>query len=221
MRRVRRNHTPCSMATINPPHLQDKEKRCRRKKARSGPIKRNRNQQSQKPRCRVFRAVLLRSFAVHDAVRVKKIGIPPKGSTMGNSARKVAAGRVRAALRRNCPRTCVAFIELSITFQSLRSAFERCRQDCQLLAGPVGVSLIQSLVHSRNHHGRIACIFPRGVDACRKPRTVGQSLGYQQSTLGRCGAPDSTWLDLVEDFFCFERTLRPRPESASQPRSLR
>ena len=40
---------------------------------------------------------------VQDEVMVKKIGTPPKGSTMGNNARNVAAADA-GNVRRNCPR---------------------------------------------------------------------------------------------------------------------
>ena len=50
----------------------------------------------------VLNAVRLRSLAVHDDVIVKKMGIPPNGSTMGNSARNVAAAEA-GSVRRKCP----------------------------------------------------------------------------------------------------------------------
>jgi hypothetical protein len=46
----------------------------------------------------VLKAVRLRSLGAQLEVMLKKTGMPPKGSTMGNKARKVAAaeaGRVR------------------------------------------------------------------------------------------------------------------------------
>ena len=50
----------------------------------------------------VLNAVRRRSARVHVDVMVKKIGMPPKGSTIGNSARNVAAAEA-GSVRRNCP----------------------------------------------------------------------------------------------------------------------
>ncbi|MGD0760813.1 MAG: hypothetical protein ABR921_18090 [Candidatus Sulfotelmatobacter sp.] len=51
----------------------------------------------------VFTAVRRRSSGVQVEVMLKKIGMPPKGSTIGNSARNVAAADA-GSVRRNVPR---------------------------------------------------------------------------------------------------------------------
>src|SRR5258708_26919073 len=71
----------------------------------------------------VFKAVRPRSFAVHDEVIEKKMGIPPKGSTIGKSARNVAAAEC-GSVRRNCPRACVASI-LSVGFEWVKDLYPK------------------------------------------------------------------------------------------------
>src|SRR5271157_2164384 len=102
----------------------------------------------------VFTAVRCRSLAVQAEVMAKKIGMPPNGSTMGNSARNVAAAEC-GSVRRNCPRACAVFIALPVSLQHLRSPFERRSQNRQLLPRLSRIPFVESFVHSRNHHRRI------------------------------------------------------------------
>src|SRR5258708_7550733 len=92
------------------------------------PKKRNATRMT-KTQTAVFKAVRWRSLAVQEDVIVKKMGMPPKGSTMGNNARKVAAAEC-GSVRRNCPRACVAFM-LPICLQRLGRALQRRCQDRQ------------------------------------------------------------------------------------------
>src|ERR1700727_45072 len=85
------------LATINPPAIFRTGREMPKKYSTKRPKKRNvtRMTKTQTP---VFIAVRERSLAVQDEVMEKKMGTPPKGSTMGNRARNVAAaewGRVR------------------------------------------------------------------------------------------------------------------------------
>jgi hypothetical protein len=90
------------LATIRPPAIFNTGREIPKKYKTKRPKNRNvtRMAKTQNP---VFSAVRWRSFAVHEAVIVKKIGMPPNGSTIGNSARNVAAAEC-GRVRRNCPR---------------------------------------------------------------------------------------------------------------------
>src|SRR5277367_562163 len=96
------------LATIKPPAIFRTGSEMPKKKSTKRPKNRNvtRITKTQSP---VFKAVRCRSFASQEEVMEKKIGTPPKGSTMGNSARNVAAAEC-GRVRRNCPRAWVAFM---------------------------------------------------------------------------------------------------------------
>src|SRR5271155_2156958 len=93
------------LATISPPAIfktgSEMPKKCSTKRPKNRNVTRMTN--TQRP---VFSAVLRRSCGVQDDVMLKKMGIPPKGSTMGNNARNVAAAEC-GSVRRNCPRAWV------------------------------------------------------------------------------------------------------------------
>src|SRR5580658_422486 len=89
------------LATISPPAIfrkgNEMPKKCRTKRPKNRNVTRMTN--THRP---VFSAVFRRSWAVQEDVMLKKMGMPPKGSTMGNSARNVAAAEC-GSVRRNCP----------------------------------------------------------------------------------------------------------------------
>ena len=90
------------LATINPPAIfrtgSEMPKKCSTKRPKKRKV--TRMTKTQRP---VLKAVFRRSWAVQEDVMLKKIGMPPKGSTIGNSARNVAAAEC-GSVRRNCPR---------------------------------------------------------------------------------------------------------------------
>src|SRR5271169_930055 len=98
------------LATINPPAIFRTGNEMPKKYSTKRPKKRNvtRITNTHNP---VFSAVFRRSWAVQEDVMLKKMGMPPSGSTMGNSARNVAAAEC-GSVRRNCPRAWVAFMSL-------------------------------------------------------------------------------------------------------------
>src|SRR5208283_5767526 len=138
---------------------------------------------------------------------VKKMGMPPKGSTMGNSARNVAAAEA-GRVRRKWPRAW-AEVMLPIPFQRLGRPVERRSQCRQLLARGLAVALVQSLVHARNHDRRITGIFAGRIDGVSKPGTVRQSLRREQRAFGAAQG-------LVQRGDITRRILLPREDLGSR-----
>jgi hypothetical protein len=96
------------LATIRPPAILRTGSEMPKKNSTKRPKKRKMTRMANTQRL-VFTAVFLRSWTVQDDVIVKKMGTPPKGSTMGNRARNVAAAEC-GSVRRNWPRAWVVFM---------------------------------------------------------------------------------------------------------------
>src|ERR1700688_3851940 len=96
------------LATMRPPAILRTGSEIPKKYKTKRPKKRKVTRMT-KTQMAVFRAVRWRSVAVQEEIMGKKMGIPPKGSTMGNSARNVAAAEC-GKVRRTCPRAWVGFI---------------------------------------------------------------------------------------------------------------
>src|SRR5271165_493747 len=169
------------LATISPPAILMTGSEMPKKLRTNRPTNRNVTKIT-KTQTPVLKAVRLRSRAVHADVMVKKMGMPPKGSTMGNSARNVAAAEA-GSVRRKWPRAW-AEVMLPISFQRLGGAVERGGQRRQLLARGLAVAPVESLVHAGNHDRGIAGIFARRINRMAKPGTVRQSLRREQRALG-------------------------------------
>ena len=73
---------------------------------------------------------------------------------------------------------------LPVSFKLPGCTLQRCRQYRQLLPHPLRITLVESFVHSRNHHGGITGVFARSINHMAKPRPVRQSIGDKQSPLG-------------------------------------
>src|SRR5579864_3238474 len=90
------------LATIKPPAIFNTGSEMPKKCSTKRPKKRNVTRMTNTDRP-VLKAVRYRSRGLQFEVIVKKIGIPPKGSTIGNNARNVAAADA-GSVRRKCPR---------------------------------------------------------------------------------------------------------------------
>src|SRR5271163_3184295 len=75
---------------------------------------------------------------------------------------------------------------LSVSLQSFRGTFERGGEHGQLFTRSPAIPLVQSLVDSWNHYGRVARVLARRVDGMTEPGTMGQTLTrrHQQRALG-------------------------------------
>src|SRR6267143_2802312 len=89
------------LATIRPPAIFSTGSEMPKKDRTKRPKNKNTTRIA-KTKNEVLSAVRRRSTAGHDEVKLKKIGTPPKGSTIGNRARNVAAAEA-GNVRRNCP----------------------------------------------------------------------------------------------------------------------
>src|SRR5208282_1492959 len=115
------------LATINPPAIFRTGSEIPKKYSTKRPKNRNvtRMTNTQGP---VFTAVFRRSRVVQEDVMLKKIGMPPKGSTIGNNARNVAAAEC-GRVRRNCPRAWVAFMRLVKLYRRTMTPFRTFGQN--------------------------------------------------------------------------------------------
>src|SRR5271168_74484 len=151
---------------------------------------------------------------------LKKMGIPPKGSTMGNNARNVAAAEC-GSVRRNCPSACVVGV-MSLT-GNLPAPWPRAR--ALLLELPTAaVPALRppcpephSLPESPLRHTR--CIHPehKSHGETRDDAAVPQAPAVRAQ---RRAAPGSTARHLAADSFASPQSSPPRPENVSLPRSL-
>src|SRR3984957_19117954 len=78
------------LATMRPPAILSTGSEIPKKKSTKRPKKRNVTRMT-KTQIPVLIAVRRRSWSVQSEVIAKKMGMPPRGSTMGNKARNVAA----------------------------------------------------------------------------------------------------------------------------------
>src|SRR5580698_1237139 len=108
MRAVEVTMPQAVLATIKPPAILSTGSEMPKKYSTKRPKKRNvtRMTNTQIP---VLTAVRMRSRSLQSEVMAKKMGMPPKGSTMGNSARNVAAAEAGSE-RRMWPSTRAEFI---------------------------------------------------------------------------------------------------------------
>src|SRR3984885_2171330 len=168
----------------------------------------------------VFTAVRRRAWAVHNEVIVKKIGIPPKGSTMGNNARNVAAAEC-GRVRRNCPSACVVGV-MSLTGNPPALWLHARAQPLKrpTAAAPVPRRPCRSL-HSppESPPRHILCILPehRSRGETRDGAAVPQAPAEHAP---RRATPRLSARDLAADSFASPRSSLPLPENVSLPRSL-
>src|SRR5271168_4397656 len=110
------------LATISPPAIFSTGSEMPKKDSTKRPKNKNvtRMTNTQRP---VFSAVFRRSCTVQEDVMLKKMGMPPKGSTMGNNARKVAAAEC-GSVRRNCPRASVEVMG-SVGFERVKDLYPK------------------------------------------------------------------------------------------------
>src|SRR5580658_10427233 len=110
MREVEVTMPQAVLATISPPAIlmtgSEMPKNCSTKRPKKRNVTRITNTHSP-----VLIAVRRRSCGLHVEVILKKIGTPPNGSTIGNSARNVAAAEA-GSVRRNSPRAWAEVMSL-------------------------------------------------------------------------------------------------------------
>ena len=109
--------------------------------------------------------------------------MPPKGSTIGNSARNVAAAEF-GSVRRKLSESMCCIHSYRYPSSVLRRAFQRSRERRQLLAGALAVALVKSLIHSRESPPpRSPCIRRAHKSQWRNQGRCGSPCGSQQRPL--------------------------------------
>src|SRR5271155_4045020 len=143
---------------------------------------------------------------------LKKIGIPPKGSTMGNSARNVATAEC-GNVRRNCPRACVVGV---IRFTgNLPEPWPRAR--VQPLERPTAGARVlrllcrelRSLPESPLRHSRYIRPEHRSCGETKNGAAVPRAPAEHAR---RRATPDSTARDLEADSSASPLSLPPLPQ---------
>src|ERR1700686_798591 len=202
------------LATINPPAIfstgSEMPKKCSTKRPKNRNVTR-----MTKTHTPVLRAVRLRSGAVQEEVIEKKMGIPPKGSTMGNRARNVAAAEC-GNVRRNCRGAWVASIFPSDILPEPWPLAPAQPSAPPAAAAPAPRPLYRaphSLPELPPRHSRCIRLEHRSHDETRDgaaaPRTPAEPAP-------RPAAPDSAVLRPAADSFASPVSLPLLPESALQ-----
>src|SRR5580704_5368967 len=204
------------LATISPPAIFRTGSEMPKKYSTKRPKKRNVTRMTNTHRP-VFTAVFRRSSAVQDEVMLKKMGIPPKGSTMGNRARNVAAAEC-GSVRRNCPRAWAEVTgmppALWLHAPALRSELPTAGARARRPPYREPNSLLES------PPPRTRCIRPEHKWH-GETRDGGAILQATTERARRRAAPGSTARNHAADSFASTESLLLHPENASQPRPLR
>src|SRR5260370_13310255 len=204
------------LATISPQAIFRTGSEMPKKYSTKRPKKRNATRMT-KTQTPVFRAVRWRSLDVQEDVMVKKMGIPPKGSTMGNNARNVPAAECGSA-RRNCRRAWVAFMSTGIppALPPRAPALPPVRSTAAAPAPHPLYRSLRSLPESLLPHS--PCIRP-------ERRSHGETtddaaiLRAPAALAPHCAAPGSILLDLAADSSVSGESLPPHPENVLRSQS--